>query len=75
MRQYMALMQQAMGMPGMNGSSSRHRNPSLANSCRDSGLSMASGSDGEFGGFNGAAGTSPGKTIIHSIPEILPRSG
>ena len=26
MRQYMALMQQAMGMPGMNGSSSRQQN-------------------------------------------------
>ena len=66
MRQYMALMQQAMGMPGMNGSSSRQQNffekkktanPTLPNSFRDSGLSMASGSEGDFGA-GGGAGTS-----------------
>ena len=84
MRQYMAMMQQAMGMHTMNGSSSRQKKSSssikssnsklqtfhqLPKTCinsfktsRDSGLSMASGSEGEFGGLSlGGAGTDLGK--------------
>ena len=77
MRQYMAMMQQAMGMHTMNGSSSRQKKiqaPSnlqtqnfkscinFLKTSRDSGLSMASGSDGEFGGLSlGGAGTDLGK--------------
>ena len=86
----MALMQQAMGnalgMNGMNGSSSRQQNlfwkfensnnekwefetakQQNTNSSRDSGLSMASGSEGDFG-VGGGAGMSCqqslGKTLI-----------
>ena len=80
MRQYMAMMQQAMGMHTMNGSSSRQKKaqapsnlqtqifkPSInlfnfLKTSRDSGLSMASGSEGEFGGLSlGGAGTDLGK--------------
>ena len=82
MRQYMAMMQQAMGMHTMNGSSSRQKKNSSSSkssnlpsalqkfktsinsfkTSRDSGLSMASGSEGEFGGLSlGGAGMDLGK--------------
>ena len=77
MRQYMAMMQQAMGMHTMNGSSSRQKKAQAPSNLqtqnfkhsinffktsRDSGLSMASGSEGEFGGLSlGGAGTDLGK--------------